>query len=125
MMPSRFDEFWATALRKIGKGDARKCYGRAIKRADEDVILDAWGTANRGWRGKDIQFVPHPSTWLNQDRWDDEQPSSSPVNGAASLEVIASHVKRPWCERGRYSREVLKQCVAADLLTRDEMEAAL
>ena len=24
------------------------------------------------WREKEIKYVPHPSTWLNQKRWEDE-----------------------------------------------------
>lgn len=124
-MTTRFGEFWSLALRKIGKGAARKAYGRAIKRADEQAIMDAWISANKGWLGKDIQFVPHPATWLNQDRWEDEGPVFSAVQHEKRLEIIAAHVKRPWCERGRYAPDVLRQCVDADLLTREEMESKL
>jgi hypothetical protein len=27
---------------------------------------------------EDRQFIPHPATWLNQGRWDDEAPPSRP-----------------------------------------------
>ena len=116
-MPDRFDEFWEMALRKVGKGAARKAYRRACKRADEAAIMDAWGAANRGWLGKDLQFVPHPATWLNQDRWEDEGPVFSAVNYEKSLQIRANHINSRICEFGAYSQEDLMECVEAGLVT--------
>lgn len=70
----------------------------------------------------------HPETWLNKGRWMDEPDKT--VNGAKvytsdELAVIARYVRAPYYECGRVSREVMEQCVAADLLTREEAEAAL
>ena len=124
-----FDAFWKMALRKVGKGAARDAYRKAIIRAGEAVIHGAWEKANDEWRrsGTEICFVPHPSTWLNQDRWEDEPHSKSRSRGYDydALKIIAAHVRKPWCERGAYSRDVLEQCVAAEVLTQDEAEAVL
>lgn len=31
------------------------------------------------WTQNNGQFIPHPATWLNQGRWDDELPVKAPV----------------------------------------------
>lgn len=88
-----------------------------------DQFRDYW-IATTGQRATKRNW---PATWRNWIRKD------NPANGvrysaiehSEQLEVIAAHVRRSWCERGRYSRKVLEQCVAADLLTREQMEAVL
>ena len=94
-------------------------------RAGESLIHEAWQRANDQWRqdGTELCFVPHPATWLNQERWEDESPKS--VKRERDLTIIAAHVRRPWFQRGTYDQETLLACVKADLLTADEMEAAL
>jgi hypothetical protein len=68
-----FDEFWALYPRKVAKAVARKAFARlteqqqldACKALDDHIIY---------WDIKEIEieFIPHPSTWLNQERWEDE-----------------------------------------------------
>ena len=66
-----FDAFWAAYPRKVGKGSARTAYARALKAgATAGAILD--GVRGAHWN-PDPQFVPHPATWLNGDRWLDER----------------------------------------------------
>ena len=68
---SSFSEFWGSYPRKVGKGAAEKAWRSAVKVAPADVILA--GARNYVWP-KDPQFIPHPATWLNQHRWNDEPP---------------------------------------------------
>lgn len=69
-----FDDFWAEYPRKIGKGAARK----AFHAAECDKILDqilVSVTAQKdcpSWTKDDGQFIPHPATWIRQQRWLDE-----------------------------------------------------
>lgn len=72
---ARFDAFWEAYPRKVGKDAARKAFER--RRAD-DVLLSemltairAQGLAERCRKGE-AQYVPHPATWLNEGRWQDE-----------------------------------------------------
>lgn len=69
-----FQEFWKCAYRKTSKGSSAKAFDRACRRADPQVILAAWKKQNEQWRkdGADKRYVPHPATWLNGDRWEDE-----------------------------------------------------
>jgi len=67
-----FDAFWANYPRKEGKGGARKAFA---KLADKDRVIKAaaqYGEAVRRWPADDRQFVPHPATWLNDGRFEDD-----------------------------------------------------
>jgi hypothetical protein len=78
-----FDLFWDLAVRKSGKAAARSALKSAMKKADlRTAIGPAWRQANEAWATwPDKTKVPHPSTWLNQERWDDDpvEPHSRPV----------------------------------------------
>lgn len=63
-----FTEFWAAYPRKVGKQAAIKAYSKAMKLTDPQKILE-------GIQKIDVtepQYIPHPATWLNAGRWDDE-----------------------------------------------------
>ena len=67
-----FDEFWAAYPRRIAKGAARKAYTKALEETDHETIM--WGVKALAMarEGEDPQYCPHASTWLNQERWEDE-----------------------------------------------------
>jgi len=65
-----FDEFWQKYPLKVGKGAARKSYLKAIKKTSHEKIMDGLSRYD-----PDPNFICHPSTWLNQERWDDEHDS--------------------------------------------------
>ena len=70
-----FDVFWAAYPRKTGKEIARQSWKRlADPVATLDLILKAlaWQTVSADWNKDNGQFIPMPSTYLNQGRWQDE-----------------------------------------------------
>ncbi len=69
-----FQAFWQCAYRKTGKGSAARFFDKACRDADPATILKAWAKQNEQWRREkaEKQYVPHPSTWLNGGRWEDE-----------------------------------------------------
>lgn len=67
-----FDEFYSEYPRKVGKGAARKAWAKAIKKADVHYIISSATCYAKTIVGTDQTFVPHPATWLNQERWEDE-----------------------------------------------------
>jgi len=69
-LSSGFDQFWSAYPRKLAKPAAARAFGAASKRADLPTILA--GVASYRF-SDDAQFIPHPATWLNQDRWITEQ----------------------------------------------------
>lgn len=78
-----FDVFWKAYPRKVGKETARK----AFQKLDKDVSLDTLLRAieaqknTQQWRKDNGQFIPHPATWLNNRRWEDEVGPSEIQNG--------------------------------------------
>lgn len=67
-----FIDFWAAYPRKVDKKRARAAYGKAVKRVSPGELLEALRPWVRHWAANDPQFTPHPSTWLNGERWNDE-----------------------------------------------------
>jgi uncharacterized protein YdaU (DUF1376 family) len=67
----RFDIFWKQYPRKVAKPNALKAW---LKIKPDDVVLKKMLDAinQQQLPSKEIQFVPHPATWLNAKRWEDE-----------------------------------------------------
>ena len=74
-----FVEFWMHYPRKVGKPRALKAFRSARRRAQHATILA--GLRAYAFSG-DPTFVPHPSTWLNDDRWEIEEPPAPDEWGA-------------------------------------------
>lgn len=71
-----FDRFWAAYPRKVGKPKAQTAFARLnATEQDLDRMLAAIERHTRayGWNKKEVwKYIPHPATWLNQRRWEDE-----------------------------------------------------
>jgi hypothetical protein len=70
-----FADFYTVYPRKIGRVAALRAW--VSLKPDEDlraVIMGAIETQKRwpSWSRDGGQYVPHPATWLNQRRWEDE-----------------------------------------------------
>lgn len=71
----QFEQFWAAYPRRIGKGAARRSFERALRLATFEDIMTGLNRQSQYYASKEAQFIPHPTTWLNQERWsDDPQP---------------------------------------------------
>jgi hypothetical protein len=70
-----FAEFWAAYPRKVAKAAAVRAF---TKLGPDRGLLDAMLAAIRvqsdspGWTKDGGAFVPHPASWLNGRRWEDE-----------------------------------------------------
>ncbi len=73
-----FDRFWVEYPRKVAR---KKCLGiwRSLKLTTEQAerVIGAVRCYTRTdqWQKDDGRFIPHPSTFLNQRRWEDEIPT--------------------------------------------------
>lgn len=77
-----FKTFWEKYPRKIGKQKVEKIYKRkATSPKKETEIMEGLKKYLRKWRLEetDKQFIPYPSSWLNQERWKDEVEMSRDV----------------------------------------------
>lgn len=75
-----FEEFWERYPRRIGKAAARKAYAKAVKRAAHDDIMFGLSQQMPSLASREQQYIPHPSTWLNQERWNDDADHNAPIN---------------------------------------------
>ena len=69
-----FLEFWNIYPKKTGKVDAQKKW--ISKKPNIDGVLQAlqWQIASEQWNKNNGEFIPNPSTYINQERWNDEPP---------------------------------------------------
>jgi len=68
---SFFDDFWNIYPRKQGKGKAREAFVSAVKEFGLEPIMNGVHRFANDPNLPDPKFVPLPTTWLNQERWDD------------------------------------------------------
>ena len=67
-----FDKFWSSFPRKIGKAAALKSWQKLKPPLDEVLTSIENQKQSDQWVKDNGQFIPHPTTWLNQKRWEDE-----------------------------------------------------
>lgn len=69
-----FEDFWTAYPRKVGKEDALKAFVKLSPDADLlAVMLKAIAAQSKSEQWvKDRQFIPHPATWINGKRWQDD-----------------------------------------------------
>ncbi len=72
--------WWLHVPRKAGKGQARRAFKGARKKADAETLLAGIRRYASEVAGEDSSFTKHPSTWLNGECWLDEPPK--PKGGA-------------------------------------------
>jgi hypothetical protein len=66
-----FNSFWEVYPRRQGKGHAKSAWEKAVKKVAPEIIIESAKKFALD-PNRDEQFTPHPSTWLNQERWGDE-----------------------------------------------------
>lgn len=88
-----FDSFWAAYPRKVNKAAAKKAWEKAAKEKDVPSKIHAaliWQVVSPDWKKEGGKFIPHPSTYLNNRRWEDEPPKTAdvhPINPKWSIKV--------------------------------------
>ena len=79
-----FEFFWKHYPRKVAKRAALGAFNR-ITKDEQAQAVEAIEEHVAYWKlkGTEMDFIPHPSTWLNQGRFEDE------------LDMTFKEVKRP------------------------------
>ena len=79
-MQARFERFWAAYPRHVNKQAALKAF-KKINPDDSvmEIILRELERQKKSaqWTKDGGQFIPHPATWLNGSRWEDELPAET------------------------------------------------
>jgi hypothetical protein len=68
-----FENFWSQYPRKIGKLTAKRSWEK-LSQENQQKALEAIVEHRKYWvaKGTDWEFIPHASTWINQERFEDE-----------------------------------------------------
>lgn len=79
-----FESFWSAYPRKTAKAEALKSFTKI--NPDEQTLAKMLVAVERSklstdWTKDNGQFIPFPSTWLNQRRWEDEAEEAASVSG--------------------------------------------
>lgn len=69
---TEFDDFWKLCPRKVGKGAAELKFWIARQEATQEVLLTAMKAHAKEMAEREVDFIPHPATWLHQKRYLDE-----------------------------------------------------
>lgn len=111
-----FDQFWTAYPRKAGKGAARKVWAKAKLDGNLAVILAAVARqkGSEQWRKEGGQFIPHPATWLRQERWEDEGLSPPAARAQAAAESARARHDRALREIDMAIRQAEASAVAPD-----------
>lgn len=99
----QFNKFWSTVPNKDGKAAARKSFDKALKNKSVDELIDAY-KANIAYCDSSKRYYRNPSTWLNQEGWDDEsikpfmntQVVSEQIVEQPVQQVVARSVKKSY-----------------------------
>jgi hypothetical protein len=88
--PEGFPEFWAAYPRKTAKAKARESWERL--RPDDGLratIISALAR-QKDWPQWLRGIIPHAATWLNQRRWEDEEPGPSAPSSRNGRDPVAN-----------------------------------
>lgn len=77
----RFAEFWQAYPRKVAKPAAEKAWRKVAGDADAIMAGLRRQSGCDDWQREGGRFIPHPATWLNGRRWEDD---AGPVAVASS-----------------------------------------
>ena len=97
--PSEFEAFWKaySARRRVGKGYAFEAWEKgkgklAPPKDTPDVVIAAAAVHAEHFDriGTETSKIPHPTTWLNGRRWEDDIPKDAPILNSASMRSIAA-----------------------------------
>lgn len=75
MLTEAFSRFWTVYPNKAAKGKAREAFEKVLASGvTVDTLIAAVRLQCRSeqWSKENGKYIPYPSTWLNQGRWEDE-----------------------------------------------------
>ena len=71
----KFEQWWKQYPRRVGKGDSRREFARAIKKIGFEELMSATLKYSMSVQKMDQGFIPYPQRWLKNERWSDEHES--------------------------------------------------
>ena len=83
-----FDTFWSEYPRKVGKDKCLKWFKSHKPKPDlVSKMVEAIKQQKKSKQWSDPQYIPHPYTWLNQGRWEDELETEEEFTSQSKREI--------------------------------------
>lgn len=82
-MESLFEVFWSKYPKKQKKKDARVAFLRNVSESNAKKVFDGlemWLKSEQ-WSKDHGRYIPLPTSWLNEERWNDELKTSEIKDG--------------------------------------------
>ena len=98
-----FIEFWLMYPRKAGKPAAYRSWNRA--KPDIEKVRTHITKQSRSEQWQNKKFIPMPSTYLNQRRWEDEPDQEVNANAINARQSVQDHTRRRREERNSINAE--------------------
>ena len=83
--PDEFVLFWKAYPRKTGKDKALESWTKKSPPLTDCLKALEWQRNQSQWVKDGGQFIPHPATWINQGRWNDEPIKASSGSSSAPI----------------------------------------
>lgn len=93
LLLSGFEKFWQTYPNKKAKKKALEKWMRmepSPELAEKIIAGVEAAKKTHQWKKDNGDFIPHPTTYLNQERWNDELKVDSPKTGGGKFESVKS-----------------------------------
>jgi hypothetical protein len=74
-----FDDFWNSYPKRLNKAQAERAWLAAIKKESAEVIIERAKAYANSPNLPEMTYIPYPATWLNNERWTDEQLKEKPL----------------------------------------------
>lgn len=110
-----FEIFWEAYPRRVAKGEARKAWPAAVKKASDGrmgtpaeishgaalAIIEGAKRYASEVAGSEAKFIAHPASWLRAERWGDEPGANRARSGPSGGQGPRGTVARPAGPEGR------------------------
>ena len=107
LFESEFEVFWNIIPNKKDKKRAFKAFAKARNSVSLSTIKDAYAKQLKAykedWQKDAWQYCPHPTTWLNGERWNDE--ITTVKKGAKNGDVPVVPKEKYVCPRCKVTRD--------------------
>ena len=100
-----FERFWNVYPKRVAKQTALKSFLK-LKVTEEllQQMITALEQQIKSEQWQDARYIPNPSTWLNQERWNDELPKAS------STKKYGNYIEREPKTNDRFGLDYITEC---------------
>ncbi len=122
-----FDEFWKAYPRKESKPKARTAFEKI--KPDEELLrkmldsIEKWKKTDQ-WQEDGGRYIPHPSTWLNQQRWEDEPMASASQNKPKKVLPVQDFQQRSYDHIDEFYQKVTELQIVESLSDEEAQKKA-